>query len=364
MRTLFLNQYFPPDPAPTGVLLHELGAQLSAAGHEVEFISSRQNYRKRPSKIPRIIRELAALASILWRGLWTRRPHLVFSASSPPCMLVAATIIAKKHRVKSVHWAMDLYPELAVALGEIPPGLLSRFVGAAMGWAYRNTDLLVALDEDMARLLEKYGATAHVIHPWVLAPLLVQRMEAEQTPTPMWTWIYSGNLGRAHEWETLLEAQAILEQRALPIRLLFQGGGPSWPAAKARAAALGLKNCDWNDYVAEDQLRDSLLAANVVIVTQRPEARGLVWPSKLALLLDLARPILWIGENDGAIAQTLSQAGTSGIFQPREPGKVAEWIEAQYRRKGEGCLKIEDAVVYREQAFQKWANLLSDFGLR
>lgn len=279
-------------------------------------------------------------------------------------MLVAATIIAKKHRAKNVHWAMDLYPELAVELGEIPRGFLSALVGAAMGWAYRNADLVVALDEDMAALLEKYGVMAQVIHPWVLGSLLESNGVSKRSEPHRWTWIYSGNLGRAHEWETLLEAQAILEQRALPIRLLFQGGGPSWPAAKARAASLGLKNCDWNDYVPEGELRPSLLAADTVIATQRLAARGLVWPSKLALLLDLARPILWVGETAGAIAKTLSQSATAGIFKPGESEKVAEWIEARYRRKGEECLKIEDAVNHREQALRKWENLLGDFGLR
>ena len=38
-----------------------------------------------------------------------------------PCLLVATTCVAFWHRAKSVHWVMDLYPEIAVALGEIRP---------------------------------------------------------------------------------------------------------------------------------------------------------------------------------------------------------------------------------------------------
>ena len=45
MRILFLNQYFPPDPAPTGILLREIADALAVAGHEVAFASSGQEYR-------------------------------------------------------------------------------------------------------------------------------------------------------------------------------------------------------------------------------------------------------------------------------------------------------------------------------
>ena len=45
MRILFLNQYFPPDPAPTGVLLGELAERLREAGHVIDFISAAQEYR-------------------------------------------------------------------------------------------------------------------------------------------------------------------------------------------------------------------------------------------------------------------------------------------------------------------------------
>ena len=45
MRFLLLNQYFPPDPAPTGVLLREVADELVAAGHEVDFVAAQQDYR-------------------------------------------------------------------------------------------------------------------------------------------------------------------------------------------------------------------------------------------------------------------------------------------------------------------------------
>jgi colanic acid biosynthesis glycosyl transferase WcaI len=360
VRILFLNQYFPPDPAPTGVLLHELGEHLREQGHTVEYLSARQDYRNAKKNRRRALRELSALGSILIQGLKAQRPDVVLSASSPPCLLVVATLIALRHKARNIHWAMDLYPELAVALNEIGNGFASKCFSALMGWAYRWSSLVVALDADMAAHLKNYGITAETVEPWVLHQPLPPLVETAVSSTG-WTWLYSGNLGRAHEWETLLQTQSILEKCNLPICLVFQGGGPSWPLAQARATELGLRQCVWKPYVPESTLRESLLAANILTVTQRPETQGLLWPSKLALVSTLRRPILWVGPVDGAIAGKLRQRPGSGIFAPGRPEPIADWLEALYKSRGaSGNPPSIDPMRARTQAMEKWTQLLDD----
>ncbi|HWB60330.1 MAG TPA: glycosyltransferase family 4 protein [Chthoniobacteraceae bacterium] len=358
MRILFLNQYFPPDSAPTGILLHELGEWLQAQGHEVDYVSSAQDYRNVKKNSRRLLREASALCGMLFKGLKTRRPDVVFSASSPPCLLVVATLIAAWHRAKSVHWLMDMYPELAVALGEVKAGFVSGVTGKLMGWGYRRAKLVVGLDEDMALRLKNYGVEAEIIPPWVLQSFIASAPMAPIEPAPEWTWIYSGNLGRAHEWETLLQAQALVEKRGLPIRLLFQGGGPSWPLAKARAAELGLRQCDWNGYVREAELQASLLRARALVITQKPEAQGLLWPSKLALASTLPRPILWIGPVDGAIARQISALPHAGVFAPGSAEQVADWLQ-KLHQVGTPRLEGRDAATGRQTLIEKWGRLLA-----
>jgi len=282
---------------------------------------------------------------------------MVISASSPPCLLVVASLIAARHRAKSVHWLMDMYPELALALGELKPGFLSRVIKSLMCWAYRRCDLVIALDEDMAARLKEYGVTAEIIPPWVLQPIMASPAPADTVSSTDWTWMYSGNLGRAHEWETLLEVQAVLEAKKLPHRLLFQGGGPSWPLAQARARELNLQQCDWKPYVPESELQTSLMQSRVLVVTQRPETRGLLWPSKLALVTTLPRPILWIGPVDGAIARTLSSLPSAGIFAPGQASQIADWLESLQNR--DAVFPSRDAAEQRKLAMKKWDRLLS-----
>jgi len=326
VNILFLNQYFPPDPAPTGVLLQQIGDTMCEAGHRVEYISAGQSYGRRSSGGRRLLRELSGLFHILKKGVAASAPDVVFSASSPPCLLAVATLIARRHRARSVHWAMDLYPELAVTLGEIPP-IAARVVSAIIGRAYRAATLLVALDSDMVKSLQKYGIDCLELRPWAPDESLQSNTELFQLESPVPTWLYSGNLGRAHEWKTLLDTQALLEQRGSPAILVFQGSGPGRDPARKYALQLGLKQCEWRDYAPEDRLLPSLLSARVLVATQRPETRGMLWPSKLALLMNLPRPVLWVGPTDSAAAAMLRQKDDSGIFPPGATRAIANWLE-------------------------------------
>ena len=341
MRFLFLNQYAPPDPAPTARLLGEVAEGLRAAGHTVEIVSQRQSYHGRPARGgSRTKRELQAAWTILRAGLTPPggRPDVVLALSSPPGLLVVGALVAWRHRARLAHWAMDLYPELALALGEIRPGgVLARVVGTAMRWAYRRADLVVALDEDMRAHLQPFcraNVQVRVVEPWPPAAIEQQADAATpggEDPSAPWTWLYSGNLGRAHEWKTLLDAQALLEARGCPVNLVFQGDGAARAPAMEYARTLGLRRCEWKDYVPETDLLTALLGARLLVVTQRPETRGLLWPSKLALLERLPRPVLFVGPEDRAIAARLRERGNAGVFAPGQAESVAGWVEGWCR---------------------------------
>lgn len=363
MHILFLNQYFPPDPAPTGLHLRELADSLVSDGHTVDFVYASPEYRANQNNGGRTIRELKALLKMLLSGFARQRPDLVISATSPPCLLVIATLVAKRHRARSIHWVLDLYPEIAVALGEVRPGFVVSVIKRVMKWCYRSCSYVVALDEDMVERLDAYGVKSKTIRPWVFESLLGRRGSRLWSDSP-WVWIYSGNLGRAHEWETILQAQALIEERGSDIHLLFQGGGPSWPAARVRAEELKLRQCTWKSYVAESELPDSLLDCQCCVVTQRPEAQGLLWPSKLGLLLTLPRPLLWIGPTNSAIAKDLHRLPHAGVFAPGDSKGVADWLlelRCQANRLKDGVMF--DAAAHRAESLEEWKALVNALGV-
>lgn len=208
------------------------------------------------------------------------------------------------------------------------------------------------------------GSTAFepkTIRPWV-SQSVPDAPATERSGDAPWTWVYSGNLGRAHEWETLLNVQALIEAENLEIRLLFQGGGPAWAAGQARAEELGLKRCEWRAYAPLAQLRSSLLDCRCCVASQRPAAKGLLWPSKMALLLTLPRPLLWVGASDGAIARELRKIPGAGVFAPGQVREIADWILDLYQCDDASADPPLEADAVRNAALRAWCNLIA--GLR
>ena len=359
MRILFLNQYFPPDPAPTGILFREVADEFVRLGHEVDFVDAGQEYRGAQGGGGRMKRELSGLWRMLREGRARPRADVVVSGSSPPCLGVVADRVARKHGAAHIHWAMDMYPELAMELGEIGrTSLVAKITGWAMRGVYRRAKAVIALDEDMASRFRAQRVETACIRPWVTQQAASAAVAARDPEAP-WTWIYSGNLGRAHEWETLLQSQSLLEQRGVDARLLFQGGGPSWKGAQAKAATLGLRRCEWQGYAAAEDLTASLLRCEALVATQLPAVCGLLWPSKLALMLTLPRPILFVGPTDGAIAAELRSYPHAGIFAPGDADGVARWIAGlRAARAAIPAGSVSCADRQRSTALAEWCALL------
>ena len=349
MRLLFLNQYGPPDSPPTARLLGELADSLRARGHTVEIVVPARKLRGTPRTRRGADdgREVAGLLHILRAGSQRRhpRPEVVLALSSPPGLAVVGALLALRHRARFAHWAMDLYPELAVALGELPGGRWSGLVRAAMGWAYRRAALVVALDEDMRAHLQPFcRAAVQVMEPWPPPGVENQIASAVGSADP-------SRRGGRHAVDLALLGQpgpgtrmadaarctggARSPGTAGPVG--FSGrrcGARTRPRARGEAgacvAADGRGTCRKGNCCAACSGRAFL------IVTQRHETQGLLWPSKLALLERLPRPILFVGPVRGAIAGRLRSRERAGVFAPGEAAAVADWIEARFRERTDG----------------------------
>ncbi len=333
MRLLCVNQFVPPDVAPTAVLLGGLRNLLSPHGWQVDFLGAGKAYRKGGrGGWRRWLRDLSAHFRLLWRGVFAGRPEMILCLTDPPGLVFTASLLARFWKVPLVHWVMDVYPEVASALGEVnTSGALHRVVTRAMEKGYARCGLIICLDADMAEKLKlRQDPRLLLCPPWPPhdLPLPASLPPSQEPEKRRLRWIYSGNLGRAHDYETMLRAQQLLERDGQPFDLVIQGGGQAREPAIKLAAELQLQHCLWHDYVDQDGLVASLLEADILIASQRPAMRGLLWPSKLAVMRLLPRPVAWIGAPDGAVAQFLRDESASppGIFAPGDSQGLAAWL--------------------------------------
>lgn len=357
MNIIILNQFSPPDASPTARLAGELAGVLEEDGHRVRFISCPPGYRKRRRGPLRIFAEAGSWIRLVIRALGAGGNDLWIVFSSPPLVLLVALLASFFRGGKVIHWVLDAYPDLAVRLGAFPQGFIYNTMRSLVRKAYHRCDRVVAVSVSMADWLWRdYQIEATAIYPWP-PPVLVNPEPDRTDSGKEHSWMYSGNLGRAHDWQTLLDVQEELEKRKAGWRLVLQGGGAGWELSRNEAVRRGLKEVDFFSYAKAGDLVPSLLQADVRVVTCRPEVAGLLWPSKLALLRALPGPHLWIGPDspDADLGDGFTR------FSNREAVAVADWLQSlTSARPVIQPGRIEESVDrFREEGFTCWRRLVS-----
>jgi glycosyltransferase involved in cell wall biosynthesis len=344
VRVLLLNQYYAPDEAPTARLLADVGEELARAGHEVRAIASRRAYADPSRRYParetiagvEVVRHrttgfgregrtgrLADYATFL-AGTTASvaagpRADVVVVLTTPPMLATAAMVASRLRGARVVYWVMDVYPDLAFRLGVLDPGSAAgRLLARVARMTLSRADRVVTLGERMAERLRAAGASDPVvIHNWAdgdeVHPIdrAAHPLRRENGWDDRFVVMHSGNMGLAHEFETMLDAASALADRP-SVRFVCVGGGPRRAEVEREVRRRGLAHVELRPYVPTAELGRSLTAADLHLVTLRADVAGLLVPSKIYGILAAGRPTAYVGPDDGEVAEIL-RAGDCGV---------------------------------------------------
>ncbi len=331
MRVLFVNQYYAPDEAATAQLLSDLAETAARAGLDCRVIAARRGYANPSRQLPkretlhgvhvvrvattgfgrrnatgRLIDYIGFLLGACFQMLRAPRPDVLVGLSTPPILGFLTALMARGRGCRAVYWTMDVYPELAIELGALRRGsILCRLLSRASRAALASADLVVALGETMRERLVAQGARrVAVIHNWADGEKIRATAHDENAYRRERGWgpsdfvvLYSGNLGLAHEFETVLDAAEKLRERA-DIIFAFVGAGPRLEELRSAAHSRGLSRFEFLSTVPRERLPESLTAGDLHLITLRPRLAGLLVPSKLYGALAAGRPVLYAGPAD------------------------------------------------------------------
>ena len=370
VRVLFLTQYFTPEITAAPVRLHPFAAGLAARGHEGEVVCEVPSHPQgvvydgfgrrrvesreldgfrvtyvwtyaRPSKRPR--HRLASYAS--YAGVASavasarRRPDVVLASSPPLSVGAAGALVAKRHRAPFALDVRDLWPEVAVALGELSPGPVLRAAEVLERRLYANAALVTTPTEPFCRHIAALSPDPS--RAQVVANGTTRRwLEAGEAEVPRpgnvaraFVWTYAGNVGLSQDLETAIEAARILGS-GFELRIAGEGARRESLAEQARATPEA--RVRFEGLVEPDAAARLLRGSDALLVSLADdEALAKSIPIKLYDYCAIGRPVIVAAT--GEVRRIADAEGVADTLDPGDPRALAETVRRLRDDPGRGA---------------------------
>lgn len=356
-----ITQFFPPDYAPTGQLIEELTQSLSQQGINVEVFSGQPSYAFRSDCAPSLewrnrVRVKRSRATQFWpqrirgkavsgllffirAGLHLLKAHrnynVILLTTAPPFLPILGYLADALFKLPYVCLTYDLYPDIAIELGVVSPNRwLAQFWLTLNCCVWRKAKAIIVLSTSMKQRIASHcpevADKISVIHSWadpqLIAPIPKQKnwFAWKHDLVDRFSILYSGNMGRCHDMETIFAAVEQLKDE--PVLFVFIGGGSQREEFIEKARQLKLSNCLFLPYQDKAVLPYSLTACNLSLVSVSPGMEELVAPSKLYSALSAGRPVAAICPKNSYLHQLITEANCGATFENADSKGLVEFI--------------------------------------
>lgn len=341
MRIILVNRYFHPDESATSRIVSSLAFGLAARGIQVDVLAGRYRHDDANSALPSretvqgvVVHRLVAThfgrahlagraadyasfhaRAALWCLAHVRPGNIVVACTDPPLLSVSLAAAIAPRGGHLLNWLHDVFPEVAIELGVIERARLSaRWTLAVRDWSLRRAVRNVVPTVSMAHGLASRGIRGgifNILPYWSEEDEIIPVKPGDNALRKAWgleaAFVvgYSGNFGRAHEFDTLLDAAETLRDDP-GIRFLLIGNGFGRPHVEAEIRRRGLDaTIVLRPLQPRTHLSESLGVADIHLISLLPALEPYVIPSKLYGIMAAGRPAFFIGSADGEVANTL-----------------------------------------------------------
>ena len=364
MRVLIVTQHFAPEVTAARVRVESFAKGLMEMGHEARVLAAVPNhpegviqpdYRGRvrqrrewdgipvtyvwvktspvKSTLNRLLYYGTFAAGASLAGAVEKRPDVVVASSPPLPVGTAGAAIAARHRIPWVFDVRDLWPEVAVALGELTNPRVIAAAERLERRLYRSAAAVATTTEPFAEDIrgklreagESDGQTPVAVLPngttrlWVDAGKQEADRGAVGLPEDAFVWSYAGNLGLAQGLEHAVRAAEILGDG---FHLVLVGDGPKRGEIEEQVAAMKAGSVTMLGLMQPPRAAELLRASDALLVSlgADPALRWFV-PSKLFDFCALGRPVLLAAQ--GEAPRLAESAGAALQIPPGDPEALA-----------------------------------------
>lgn len=334
MNILFFNRSFYPDFEATGQFLTELCEDLIDYGHKVTVICGTSyhagykktsfHFRRENYKSISVIRAWSTkfdkrflflrlinlgtyfLLAFIAGFLIKKRPDIVVAQTDPPVLGLLGFFFSKWYGAKFIYSCKDIYPEVGIITGKLTNPFLNYLLDKINRFSFKCADKVLCLGEVMRKRIEEKGVQSEKIE---ILPDWTDTKEfsfVSKDENPFlskhklnngFKLMYSGNIGLTQSLDKILEVAKYFNNKRKDIRFLLVGDGADKSALEKQAINLELKNVAFLPYQPKEELKYSLSAADVHLITFQKGLAGIMVPSKVYNILACGKPfIAWVDD--------------------------------------------------------------------
>ncbi len=390
-RLLVLCQLFYPELVSTGQTLTELCEELAGRGMEIEVICGPPTVLRQEKgtvgtswhkgiKIRRVwgtrfpksnligwaINQMTFAVSVFFFLLFdfSKRPVLVLT--NPPflaftCAILTSLGLGKRY----IYLVFDVYPDSAVKLGLIKGnGLVCRIWNAFNRLVLKHAAAVVVIGRCMRNVIAEKAKDSlpnieekiHHIHVWSDDNLIRSIGDGDNPFVGKWGLHgkfvvgYSGNIGRFHDMQTIMDAICLLQEYK-DMEFVLVGEGDRKGFVETYVAEKNLSNCQVHTYVAREDLGFSLSSADIGLVSLGEGHEGLSVPSKTYGIMAAGVPVVAVMSSSSEIAMMIQEEKCGVVVKPGDSEGLAAAILSLYNDRKRLSLMAANARLAIENKY-------------
>jgi glycosyltransferase involved in cell wall biosynthesis len=332
-----------------GYLMVDIINANSKSYKEVVLITGNFNPRQTPlqanariKKVIRYNRNSALMRLFTWcvgylqmcvYALWYQRGSHFIVVSNPPISFLIPMRWVHSYSLL----VYDVYPNALVDYQYVKDtSLMVRIWKRANKRVYSQAKAIYTISDGMRSLLGEYteAERIQVVPIWTdnqfLKPvpktenIFLQRLRLRGKFIVQ----YSGNLGRTHNIEVLLEIAKRIQHDG--IHFLIVGEGTQKEELQRKAGASNLTNVTFLPWQKTSMLPYSLSAADIGLVSLGTDASNLSVPSKTFNLMSVGVPVLCLTGKESELASLVRKYNFGKCVEPHDIELMVEFILSLY----------------------------------
>ena len=361
-KITFVNEYYPPDYAPTGQLINDLAERLGELKYKVQILTSFPYYANTESKtfhkekkknlliwrtkftrifknykILNLLKSFLFSLRIFFKLIFSSRDtDLIFFTTVPPFMMVFGYLTSLITKSPYIVILFDLIPENLIDLKFIRKNHpFTKLILFLRNLAIKKSKYTIVLSTNMYDRLKKQlpsiGNKLKIISTWEDSKKLYKIPQEKNKYIKNFNLgdkfviLYSGNQGRGHDMKTILKSAKKLASYK-NIVFMFVGNGFHNKKIRNYIKYWDLSNCMILPYQPQKDLIHLLSAADLGLVSVSEEATDIVAPSKLNGHLACENAVGVISSKKSYLKNIVEKNELGMWFENNDYINLSKWI--------------------------------------